>query len=66
MYEHIKQLWKEGEFERAYSLTKDERLKDLMNMIDSMGGIEHIPPSIVFTIVIENDYLLNLLWQEPQ
>lgn len=66
MYEKIKILWSEGEFQKAYSLTKDEKLKDLINMINSMGGIDHVQPSVVFSIVIENEYLCNLLWQEPQ
>ena len=66
MYERIKQLWKEGEFDNAYSLTKDEKLKDLINMINSMGGIEHVQPSVVYCIVIENEYLLNLLCQMAQ
>ncbi len=66
IYEDVKKLWKEGEFERAYSLTRDEKLKDLINMINAMGGIENVQPSVVFTIVIENEYLLNLLMQEHQ
>ena len=65
MYEKIKRLWLDGEFERAYSLTKDEKLLDLINMINKQGGIEYIPPSIILTIVLENEYLCNLLWQEP-
>ncbi len=66
IYEDVKKLWKEGEIERAYSLTRDEKLKDLINMINAMGGIENVQPSVVFTIVIENEYLLNLLMQEHQ
>lgn len=66
IYEDVKKLWKEGEFERAYSLTRDEKLKDLINMINTMGGIENVQPSVVFSIVIENEYLLNLLMQEHQ
>ena len=66
MYEKIKLLWSNGEFQKAYSLTKDEKLNDLINMINKQGGIEHIPPSVVMTIVLENEYLSNLLWQMPQ
>lgn len=66
MYEHIKILWTEGEFQRAYSLTKDEKLNDLINMINTMGGIDHVPATVVMTIVLENEYLSNLLWQMPQ
>lgn len=61
MYEQIKLLWQQGEFQNAYSLTKDEKLNDLINMINKQGGIDHIQPSVVFTIVIENEYLSNLL-----
>lgn len=66
MYEKIKKLWSEGEFQKAYSLTKDKSLNDLINMINTMGGIDHIQPSVVMTIVLENEYLSNLLWQIPQ
>lgn len=63
MYEHIKQLWSEGEFQKAYSLTQDEKLNDLINMINKQGGIDQVPPTVVMTIVLENEYLLNLLCQ---
>ena len=66
MYEHIKLLWQQGEFNRAYSITKDNKLNDLINMINKQGGIEHIPPSVVMSIVLENEYLSNFLWQMPQ
>lgn len=66
MYEQIKLLWQQGEFQNAYSLTKDEKLNDLINMINKQGGIDFIPPTVVMTIVLENEYLSNLLWQMPQ
>lgn len=65
MYEKIKNLWSNGEFQKAYSLTKDNKLNDLINMINKQGGIDHVPPTVVMTIVLENEYLSNLLWQEP-
>lgn len=66
MYEHIKILWSEGEFQKAYSLTQDEKLNSLINMINKQGGIDQVPPTVVMTIVLENEYLLNLLCQWTQ
>ena len=66
MYEKIKLLWSNGEFQKAFSLTKDEKLNDLINMINKQGGINQVPPTVVMTIVLENEYLSNLLWQMPQ
>lgn len=63
MYEKIKNLWSNGEFQKAYSLTQDEKLNDLINMINKQGGIDYVPPYTVYSIVIENEYLLNLLCQ---
>ena len=60
----LKNLWKEGEFERAYSLTKDEKLRNLIVLINKSGGIEHLPLGVVYSIVLENSYLFNLLNQD--
>ena len=66
MYEKIKLFWSNGEFQKAYSITKDNKLNDLINMINKQGGIDKVPASVVMSIVLENEYLCNLLWQEPQ
>ena len=60
----LKNLWKEGEFERAYSLTKDEKLRNLIVLINKSGGIEHLPLGVVYSIVLDNSYLFNLLNQD--
>lgn len=62
--EKLKNLYVKGEFESAYNLTKDEKLKDLLILIDKSGGIEHLPLGIVYSIVLENSYLYNLLKEE--
>ena len=61
--EKLTNLWKEGEFEKAYSLTKDEKLKDLIDLINKSGGIQYLPLGVVYSIVLENNYLYNLLNQ---
>jgi len=55
--EKIKYLWNNKEFEQAYNLTQDTKIKDLIDWINKQGGIDNVPQGVIFSIIIDNSYL---------
>ena len=59
--EKIKYLWDNKEFEQAYNLTQDQKIKDLIDWVNKSGGIEHIPQGVIYSFICDNSYLFNCL-----
>lgn len=59
--EKIKYLWEQGEFIKCYEQTKDSKIKDLIELINKSGGIDFLPLGVVYSIIVSNSYLYNLL-----
>lgn len=59
--EKIKYLWDNKEFEQAYNLTQDPKIKDLIDWVNKSGGIEYLPQGIIYSFICDNSYLFNCL-----
>lgn len=59
--EKIKYLWDNKEFEQAYNLTQDQKIKDLIDWINKQGGINTVPLGVVYSFICDNSYLFNCL-----
>lgn len=59
--EKIKYLWDNKEFDQAYNLTQDSKVKDLIDWVNSQGGINCVPLGVIYSFICDNSYLFNCL-----
>lgn len=57
----IKYLWDNKEFEQAYNLSQDQKIKDLIDWVNNQGGINNVPLGVIYSFICDNSYLFNLL-----
>lgn len=57
----IKYLWDNKEFDQAYNLTQDPKVKDLIDWVNNQGGINCVPLRVIYSFICDNSYLFNCL-----